>query len=440
VIGEALNHLWQSTVFAIAAGLLAMAFRHNRAHIRYWLWFSASVKFFVPFTLLITLGSLLPWPAAQWLAEKDIAVTIVQISQPFSDTWLSVSSAFSPPHSPNWLGRIILGAWGCGFGLIALIRLQMWRRIRAVVHASTPVQILEAGISASVQLRAAPGLLEPGVVGWWRPILLLPAGIEAHLTPPQLHAVLAHEMCHIRRRDNVTAGIHMLSETVFWFHPLVWWIGARLVNERESACDEDVLRLGSDPRVYAESILKTCEFYVESPLSCVAGVTGSDLTKRIEAIMRNQAGNPVGLWKKLVLGAAIVLAVTIPVGMGVLNAPRLHAQSAAPDAGSSAPEVASAGMQLDATNFCCPDYLAQMIERIRVNWVRQSDIDGSNIVTFTIQRDGRIVDVVLEKSSGARSLDERSQQALRSTNPLSSLPSNFPNPTLTVHLEFEYQR
>jgi hypothetical protein len=57
MIGEGLNHLWQTTVFAVVAWLLTIAFRQNRAHIRYWLWFSASVKFFVPFALLINLGS-----------------------------------------------------------------------------------------------------------------------------------------------------------------------------------------------------------------------------------------------------------------------------------------------------------------------------------------------------------------------------------------------
>ena len=62
--------------------------------------------------------------------------------------------------------------------------------------------------------------------------------------------------------------LHMLVEALFWFHPLVWWLGARLVDERERACDEEVLRLGSDPQIYAESILKICEFYLESPLLC----------------------------------------------------------------------------------------------------------------------------------------------------------------------------
>ena len=292
----------------------------------------------------------------------------------------------------------------------------------------------------TVQVRSAPGLLEPGVVGWLRPILLLPVGIEEHLTPPQLNAVLAHELCHVGRRDNFTAGIHMISEAVFWFHPLVWWIGTRLVDERESACDEEVIRLGRNPRVYAESILKTCEFFVESPLACVTGVTGSDLGKRIEAIMNNRAGEAVNLWKKTLLSAAIVLAVVLPIGLGVLNAVRLHAQASQIAASGPAFGVASSGSQIDAADFCCPDYLAEIIRRIRTNWVQQKGVAGTNVVKFTIQPDGRIVDVVLEKSSGFQSLDELSQQALLTTKTLNSLPSDFTNPTLTVHLRFEYQR
>src|SRR4030095_4625559 len=148
----------------------------------------------------------------------------------------------------SWLSSVILGAWVSGFVAISLIRLRMWRRIRATVRASTRVEIRDAEIPASVRVRTASGLLEPGVVGFWRPILLLPAGIDAHLTPAQLRTVVAHELCHIKRRDNLTAAIHMIVEAVFWFHPLVWWIGARMVDERERACDEAGLSLRNAPK------------------------------------------------------------------------------------------------------------------------------------------------------------------------------------------------
>jgi beta-lactamase regulating signal transducer with metallopeptidase domain len=127
--------------------------------------------------------------------------------------------------------------------------------------------------------------LEPGLFGILRPVLLWPREIDVRLDDAQVRAVLAHELTHARRRDNLTAAMHMFVEAVFWFHPLVWWIGARLVDERERACDEEVVRLGTAPDVYAESILKTCQYFVESPLTCVPGVTGSNLKKRIERIM-----------------------------------------------------------------------------------------------------------------------------------------------------------
>jgi bla regulator protein BlaR1 len=69
-----------------------------------------------------------------------------------------------------------------------------------------------------------------------------------------------------RRRDNLAAALHMLVEAAFWFHPLVWWIGTRLVDERERASDEEVVRLGSEPQAYAEGIRRVCEFCLQSPL------------------------------------------------------------------------------------------------------------------------------------------------------------------------------
>jgi len=70
---------------------------------------------------------------------------------------------------------------------------------------------------------------------------LLPEGLLERLTPAQSQTIITHELCHVRHRDNLIASIHMFVETVSWFHPLVWWIGKRMVEERERACDEEVL-------------------------------------------------------------------------------------------------------------------------------------------------------------------------------------------------------
>ena len=173
---------------------------------------------------------------------------------------------------------------------------------------------------------SSAGLVEPGVFGIIRPVLLLPEGIGERLNQAQLDAILAHELCHVRRRDNLTSAIHMAVQAVFWFHPLVWWLGARLLEERERACDEEVLRLGSKPRVYAEGILNVCKLYVESPLACVSGVTGANLKKRIEQIMTQGVAGRLSSAKKFLLAGAALLALMGPVLTGMISGQRLSAQ------------------------------------------------------------------------------------------------------------------
>jgi uncharacterized protein (TIGR03435 family) len=313
MIGELTNHLWQSTVFAVAAGLMTIGFRKNRAHVRYWLWLSASFKFLLPFWLLMSLGNRLEWVPATRAAAVAPAITLslVQMSKPFPET-LPLTPA--PRGALDWVAIAIFGVWACGFAAVVVMRFRGWRRIQAAVRSSTPLNILGA-----LEVRSSPGLLEPGVVGVFRPILLLPAGITERLKPPQLEAVLAHELCHIRRRDNLTSAIHMMVEAIFWFHPLVWWIGARLLEERERACDEAVLRLGNAPRDYAEGILSVCKNYVESPLSCVSGVTGADLKKRIHAILTGRIARELTFAKKLTLALAGIAALGAPILLGIAD-------------------------------------------------------------------------------------------------------------------------
>jgi len=328
MLGALTNHLWQSTIFALAAALLTLAFRKNRANVRYALWLAASLKFLVPFALLIALGTnlsqLLPTRnAAPEMTGPAISQTIVQIAQPVSEAF-----SFAPvqQHATNWLFLALIAVWGCGFFAIGVMRFRAWRHIRAALRSSTPIDI-----PVAVEVRSAPGLLEPGVVGIFRPTLLLPEGILESLTPSQLEAVLAHELAHVRRRDNLTAALHMLVEAIFWFHPIVWWIGARLIAERERACDETVLSLGKHPRDYAEAILNVCKIYVESPLVCVSGITGASLKKRIHAILADRIAANLNFAKKSLLIIAGAAALALPLFVGMIDTPLLRAQSASAD-------------------------------------------------------------------------------------------------------------
>jgi uncharacterized protein (TIGR03435 family) len=177
-----------------------------------------------------------------------------------------------------------------------------------------------------VPVLTSSSLLEPGVFGIVQPVLMLPEGITDRLSHAQLQAIVAHEMCHVRRRDNLTFALHMFVETIFWFHPLVWYIRTRLIEERERACDEAVLQSGSEAEVYAEGILNVCKFYVESPLACVSGVTGSDLKQRIVRIMTLSAVQKLGPGRRLLLTGAVALALVLPVVLGLLHTAGVRAQ------------------------------------------------------------------------------------------------------------------
>src|SRR6185295_7180542 len=99
------------------------------------------------------------------------------------------------------------------------------------------------------------------------------------------------------------------------------------------------------------------------------------------------------------------------------------------------------GSTLDVADFCCPEYVTTMIERIRSNWDPGAGAGASwPIMKFTIQRDGRISDAVLEKGSGRDDLDLAVRRAVLVTKQLPPLPQAFPNPTLTLHLTFQYPK
>jgi uncharacterized protein (TIGR03435 family) len=341
------NHLWQSTAFAAVAVLLALALRANHARARYWLWLAASVKFLFPWAALAAIGAAL----GRWLIPATPAqpfpFVIEQIVQPFTHTpYPSFPSLPSAPSAPSLLPALLLSLWLCGVLAVLLYAWTRWRRVATAVRSATPLtqgrelKALRSVYKKSSQkdprrswwgrrfrlpssvlsVVSSTAQLEPGVFGTFRPILFLPAGIANRLADAELEAILAHELCHIRRRDNLLATLHLLVESIFWFHPLVWWLGARLEEERERACDEEVVRMGGEPQIYAESILKVVEFYLASPVPCAAGVTGGDLKKRIEGIMTNPLGLKMGRAKRALLAVAGLAAVTLPLALGVIHA------------------------------------------------------------------------------------------------------------------------
>jgi protein TonB len=98
------------------------------------------------------------------------------------------------------------------------------------------------------------------------------------------------------------------------------------------------------------------------------------------------------------------------------------------------------GSRLDVADFCCPDYLVLMIDRVRANWVSRAEVSSEAIVKFTIQRDGTITGAEVEKTSGYTALDIAALRAVLGARQLPPLPAGYPNPSLGVHLNFQYTR
>jgi beta-lactamase regulating signal transducer with metallopeptidase domain len=277
-----LDHLWQSTLVAALAALLALALHNNSARVRFWLWFAASMKFLVPFAALAALGEslarLLPVTLTAPLRLAAIAPAAERISAPAA--MLAVPEAAGGVTLVLLLGLV----WALGFAAVLTVQLVRSLRLRRLVMEARDVK-MPAAMGSSVKVKSSASLLEPGLVGILNPVVLLPQGLIDRLSPGEIQSILAHELTHLRRRDNLTAAVHMLVEALFWFYPLVWIIGSRLIAERERACDEGVLAHGHDREVYAGGILKVCKFCLQSPLACAPGVSGGNLGLRVRQIM-----------------------------------------------------------------------------------------------------------------------------------------------------------
>ena len=324
---ELVNHLWQSTVAVGIAWLLTFALRKNYARTRHWVWMVASVKFLLPFSLFVEAGKWLRSmvPASSTSVPQAAATIMDQVAQPFPQTQFSTAAAMPiAVQRENLLPVILLALWACGV-LVVMVRIGYgWWQIQAAKRAATPLDLV-----ADVPVLSSPMPIEPGIFGIICPVLLIPKGILQRLTADQLQSIVAHEMCHLRRRDNLTYAIHMVVETLFWFHPAVWWIGMRIIDERERACDEAVVQSGSTAQVYAEGILNVCKYYIESPLECASGVSGGDLKKRILRIMSAQKVLRLTWRTKLLLVVVALIVVSLPVALGLSKAEAQNAASTA---------------------------------------------------------------------------------------------------------------
>jgi hypothetical protein len=161
--------------------------------------------------------------------------------------------------------------------------------------------------------------VEPAVARVLNPVVLLPSALLGRLSHSQLEAVMAHEREHIARHDNLKAHLHSLVEALFWFHPLVWFIGRQMLDERERACDEAVLDRGHDPGEYAAGILAVCRHCATAHQRHAVAAIAGDLTTRIRHILGNHPPLALGFTKAFLLSACTLAVGAIPFAAGAMD-------------------------------------------------------------------------------------------------------------------------
>jgi len=217
-------HLAFASLVALAAwAVTSLIPSRMSATAKYWIWVATSMNFVLPAGVLV--DRLRPPNVAWALPLEDFGNTLAR---------------------RGTLGMVLVTAWIAG-SLVMLARL--WLRVRAYRTAPAAASVPRSASAAPAGFRAhgVPVRFDsdagaPAVDGVFRPRISLPAAIESVLTPPELDAVLLHELTHARRRDNLIRLVHEIGVCVFWFHPLVWIAGSRLSLYRELSCDESVIR------------------------------------------------------------------------------------------------------------------------------------------------------------------------------------------------------
>ena len=366
------DHVWQSTIVAAGAALLVLAFRRHRADVRAAIWLAASLKFLVPFVAIAALGRLAPWPELPGVAPPGAVAAVQAISQPFAPVRWDTSertSGGAADITPSLAPVIVLSLWAAGSACVLGMLITRFRRSRLTMRDARSMdsgrevealsRLLNRGRRPrALEIRSSASRVSPCVVGLWHPKLIWPAGLSDRLTDTQLAAVVAHEICHVRRRDNLAASGLTIVQTLFWFHPLVWWLGSRWSHERERACDEHVLARGDDPEIYADGVLKVGEYCLGGATVLEhAGITGSRLVERMEAIMSQPTPKALGARGRALLavvcGMVFISAVMFggatlagsPVGLDAVSVPDQPEFAAEPTAATSqgVPQVVTAG-------------------------------------------------------------------------------------------------
>jgi beta-lactamase regulating signal transducer with metallopeptidase domain len=314
-------HLLESTGFAALVPLLIFLLRVRRPATRHVMWMMAILKFAQPASLLGSLGS-----HVRALFSAPITIVLANRSMPST----LAAGVIPAPHA-SW-NTALLVVWLAGF----LWALGRWigrlatHSIPGTAASTAEIELLDrlrktAGVRGPVALRHSARPLAPGLAGFWKPVIVIQENLATELEAGEFQAVLLHELAHVRRADNFWSAAAHVVTCLFWFHPLLWWLERRAVEESEQACDELVVRWGATPDGYAQAILKVCRQQIAVSLAGVSGI-GSGLSGRIERILAQPAAGSSSALSRCAPAVLAAVLAGAPFAAGLLTRPVLYAR------------------------------------------------------------------------------------------------------------------
>ncbi|HEY0256797.1 MAG TPA: ankyrin repeat domain-containing protein [Candidatus Methylacidiphilales bacterium] len=235
------------------------------------------------------------------------------------------------PHLIELVMPFLVALWGLGVMVLSLRLAYEWTQLQRFCAAGVSpkdqawrgrLNILadHMGIHRAILLLESAVVEVPTVIGWLRPVILVPATFFTGLPPDQIEAILAHELAHIRRHDYLVNLGQIIIETVLFYHPVVWWISRALREEREHCCDDLAIQIIGDKAVYA-SALAALEESRSAPMAITLAATGGSLLERIRRLAGTKE-SPGSIRRRPLLTALIfMLALALgELGWTVINA------------------------------------------------------------------------------------------------------------------------
>ena len=380
-----LHFVWQGLLVAALLGIALYLMKNRSANARY---LTSSAALAAQAVLpLVTAWVLYRKPAPSGAAGVFSTAVLPAAAAALPRAAVASLPAIESWALPIWFAGVLIFsirlAWGCR--QISVLR-------RAGESASPSVEAVAASLRRKLGLFRNVGIVvtrqsdSPSVVGWLRPVILLPAATVMGLSEQQLEAVLAHELAHIRRHDYLVNLLQNLVETLLFYHPAVWWTSARMRHERELCCDDVAVHSCGDPICYARA-LTILEKMRGASVSLAMGSTGGPLLYRIRRLM--------GLETRETAPSRVTAAAAVLLGLACLAVNMNWAHAQAQEGLHSVRGVLGYAIAADSPGVQVDLGGAQVSERTGIEYPGQAwehKIGGIVVVEATLDGQGEVSD------------------------------------------------